>query len=125
MEVTKDICCVKDKNAVDYSRVTRWFKKFHLGCKNLDDHAKSGGPKTKDSKTVLEIIETNLREYQANSHLTVQCGSLLSQPQQKHPMTNCVSCYQNIASTRALENVEYPFITITPSSTLTWSSSTC
>ena len=33
----KNICCVKGKDAVDYSSVNRWFKKFPPGCKKLDD----------------------------------------------------------------------------------------
>ena len=38
---------------------TRWFKKFHSRCKNLDDQAKSGWPKTMNSEAVLQAIEAN------------------------------------------------------------------
>ena len=42
MNVTKNICCAKDEDAVDKSTVTRWSKKFCSGCKNLDNQARSG-----------------------------------------------------------------------------------
>ena len=29
---TKKIYCVKDEGTVDYSTITSWLKKFHLGC---------------------------------------------------------------------------------------------
>ena len=45
-EITENICCAKD-SAVDYSAVTRWFKKFCSDCKNLVD-------------SMLQAIEANL-----------------------------------------------------------------
>ena len=36
MEAIKTISGVKGKGPVDYSTVTRWLKKFHKGCQNLD-----------------------------------------------------------------------------------------
>ena len=54
-EATKNICCAKGKGAVDHSSVTRGFKKFRLGCKNLDDQARLDRP-----KAVLQAIEANL-----------------------------------------------------------------
>ena len=59
IEVTKNISA-KVKVTVDHCLVTRWFKKFCLVCKNLDDQAKSGRPKTVDSEAVLQPIEANL-----------------------------------------------------------------
>ena len=44
---------MKAKDIVDHSTVTRCLKIFHSGCKNLDNQAKSGGPKTEDSKVML------------------------------------------------------------------------
>ena len=44
MEATKNICCTKSEGAVNHSTVSRWFKKFCKGCKNLDDKARSGRP---------------------------------------------------------------------------------
>ena len=41
-EATKDYYCMKGKDAVDHCIVTRWFKKFYLGCKNHDEKEKSG-----------------------------------------------------------------------------------
>ena len=45
-EAIKNTCHAKDECAVDHSTVTRWFKKFYLSSKDLDDQAKSGKPKT-------------------------------------------------------------------------------
>ena len=42
--------------------------KFHSTCKNLDDQARSGRPKTMDYEAVLQTIDANrvaLGEYQA------------------------------------------------------------
>ena len=58
-EVTKNICSMKDEGTVDQSKVTRWFKKFHEGCKNFDDQARSDRLKTMDSKMMLQPIEAH------------------------------------------------------------------
>ena len=42
----KTICYTKVEGTVDESTVTRGPKKFRSGCKNLDDQARSGWPKT-------------------------------------------------------------------------------
>ena len=62
-EATKNICYAKGESSVDYSAVSRWLKKFHLGCKNLDEQAKSGRPKTVDSEALLQVIEANPASY--------------------------------------------------------------
>ena len=59
VEATKNICSMKREGAVDYSIVTRWFKKFCTGGKNLDDQAKSDRPKIVDSEAILQTIEAN------------------------------------------------------------------
>ena len=59
VEATKNICCAKDEDGVDHSRVTRWFKKFPLGFQNLDNQASSVWSKSVDFKTVLQTIEAN------------------------------------------------------------------
>ena len=56
---TKKICCVKGEGLVDYSTVTRWFKKFNSGCKNLNNQAKQGRSKAIDSKFMFRAIEAN------------------------------------------------------------------
>ena len=58
-EATKNICCVKGEGTVDYNTVTRWFKKFCLGCKNCNDQARLGRPKTMNSEDLLQAIEVN------------------------------------------------------------------
>ena len=60
VEVTKNICCKKSESTVDYSTVTKWFKKFCSHCKNLNNQAKLGEPKTVDFEAVLQAIEANL-----------------------------------------------------------------
>ena len=53
----KTICCVKSEGVVDHSTVTRWLKKFRLGCKNLD--AQISRPKTVNSVAVLQALKAN------------------------------------------------------------------
>ena len=50
----KDIYCVKGEITVDHRTVTRSFKKFCLGWKNLDNQARSDRPKAMDSEAVLQ-----------------------------------------------------------------------
>ena len=57
-EATKTFSYAKE-GTVDHSIVTRWFKKFRLGRKNLDNQTRPGRPKTVDSKTVLKVKEAN------------------------------------------------------------------
>ena len=59
-KATENICCVKGEGSVDHSTVTRGLKKFCLGYKNLNDQAKSIGPKTIDSEAMQQAIEANL-----------------------------------------------------------------
>ena len=58
-KATKNICA-KSEGTVYHSAVIRWFKKFCLGCKNLNNQARSGRPKTMNSKDVIEAIEAYL-----------------------------------------------------------------
>ena len=79
MEATKNICCVKGEGTVDYN-TTKWFKKFCLGWKNLNDQSEPGRPKTMNSEVMLQDIETNRGSDSQESirqpwHLTIQCGS--------------------------------------------------
>ena len=55
-EATKLNCCAKSEGTVDHGIVIRWLKKFCSSGKNLDDQAKSGGPKTVNSDAVLQAI---------------------------------------------------------------------
>ena len=45
------IYCAKDEGTVDYNTVTRWFKEFNWGKKDLDDRGRS--------ESVLQAIEKN------------------------------------------------------------------
>ena len=45
--------------ATKNSTVNRWFKKFHWGCKNLNDLARWGRLKTVYSEGVVQAIEAN------------------------------------------------------------------
>ena len=60
VEATQSLCCTKGEGKVDHSAVTRWFKKFCLIYKNLDDQVLSCKPKIRDSKNMLQAIEANL-----------------------------------------------------------------
>ena len=40
VNAVKIICCAYSDGAVDHKKVTRWFKKFHLGCKKLNNQAR-------------------------------------------------------------------------------------
>ena len=60
VEATKKICCMKGKGEVDHFSLNRWFKKFCLGCKNLDDQARLGMPKAMDSEPILKAIDAKL-----------------------------------------------------------------
>ena len=58
-EANKNICCLKGESELDYSIVTRWLKKFLLCCKDTDDQARSGRPKSVDSDAILKAVEAN------------------------------------------------------------------
>ena len=57
MKASKNICCMKNEGKVDHSTITRWFMKFCLDCKSLDNQEKSGRSKTVDFKAILHAIE--------------------------------------------------------------------
>ena len=57
-ETTENIC-VKGEGSVDYIIVTRSFKKFCSGCKNLDNKTSSSRLKTMKSEAMLQAIEAN------------------------------------------------------------------
>ena len=59
-ESTKNINCAIGDSTVDHSRVTKESKKFPSGCKNHDDQARYGRPKSVDSGAVLQTLEANL-----------------------------------------------------------------
>ena len=60
VNATKNLCCAKKgEDEVDHSALTRWILKSCTGCKNLDNQARSGRPKTADSETVLKAIEAS------------------------------------------------------------------
>ena len=98
-EVPKNISCMKGEGVVDHSRITRWFKKFRSGCKNLDDQARSGRSKTVDSEAVLQTIEANpvSNTRRGSDELGILQHSGIRHrliPRQKHPeLPNFSSCY--------------------------------
>ena len=85
-EVTKNICCMIGESAVNHCTITRWLKKFYSGCKNLNNQARSGRPKS----VIPRLSSKPLRLIQ---YLTVQYDSSPSHFQQKHwKLLNCASC---------------------------------
>ena len=75
----KNICCRKSEGAVVHTIVTRLFKKFCSGCKNLDNQESSGRPENMDSETMLQVIVTNplssTWRISDKISISVQCGS--------------------------------------------------
>ena len=71
MKTTKNIFWVKDEDAINHNTVTRWFKKFHSGYKDLDDQTRLGKLKVMNFKAIVQAVETNpgvaLEEYQVSS----------------------------------------------------------
>ena len=59
MEATKSFYCVEHEGIVDYNTINKWFKKFWLGCRNIDDLEKSSRPKTINFKTVFQAVLEN------------------------------------------------------------------
>ena len=56
VEATKNIW-MKSECAVDHMTVTRWFKKFCSGYKNLNDQGRSGRPKTMNSESCAPSLK--------------------------------------------------------------------
>ena len=83
-EETKNICGMKGEDAIDHSTVvTRWFKKFCSGCKNLDNQVRTDRFKSMNSKVMVQ--EANMVGSSQTFYFTIQWASLPSQSQQKHP----------------------------------------
>ena len=104
-EATKNICCAKDGGTVDNSRVTRWLKIVCLGCKNLNNQAKSGRPRSMDSETMLQAIETNLASstWRVSGELSISQSSLVYY---LHDLSKSIhSCQIVPHSIKMMENV--------------------
>ena len=102
MEVTKNICYVKVEGTTDDpSTQTKWFKKFCLRCKKLDDQARQDQVDLKSwilrlcFKPQKQIWWAALGEYQA-SLVSLQ-SSLVSHLHDLSKSIWSASCYQNIA----------------------------
>ena len=63
LKAIKNIWWKKSAVKVDYSIVTRWFKKFCSGCNTFDNQSMSSRPKTMGSVAVLQAIDANLTRY--------------------------------------------------------------
>ena len=113
-EVTKNICCANGKSAIDHYTVTRCLKKFHSGCKNLNNQARSGSPKPVDSETVLQAIEANpgssIKVYQIS--LTYHCAVWFVPFTTLPKISGTASHYQNMTKflTRPSINLSMTFI---------------
>ena len=44
MKITQSVCGAKGEGAIDHSTMTRWFKKFRLCYKVVDNQTRSGRP---------------------------------------------------------------------------------
>ena len=58
----------KGEGAVNCRTVTKWFQKFHWGCKKADNQTKSSRPNTLDLEAELPSMEANLifKKYKAS-----------------------------------------------------------
>ena len=54
----KTFTAMKDESTVEHSTISKWFKKFCSGYKNIDNQAYLGKPKTLDSEAMLQAIVT-------------------------------------------------------------------
>ena len=94
-EVTEGICCVKGEGTV-----IRWFKKFYLDCKNLDDQVRSGRSKLMVSEATHQTIEASIKQaangkYQASftSYSSIWFITFMTSTK----ASESASYYQNIA----------------------------
>ena len=102
-------------NAVDHSTVTRGFKKFHLGYKNLDDQEMSSKSTNIDPKAIFQAIKAN----QTRSTQRVSGELNISQftkvrylhelNKSNESSANCALHYPNIAKLLTQLNI-YPHI---------------
>ena len=58
-KASKNICCILSEGVIDHSTITRGFKEFCLGCKNIVNQVRSGRPKTVDSEATFSVIEND------------------------------------------------------------------
>ena len=64
----------KSNGAIDHSTVTRWFKRFYSGCKDLNHQIRLSRPKSMDSVAMFQAIKTNSTEsIRRAQHLTIVC----------------------------------------------------
>ena len=82
--------CAKNKSTVNNRSKTRWLKKFHSACKNLDDQARPETCKGLDYEAVFQAFEVN----------TESDSRWVSGGVRHEEMTNCAPYYQNIAKVK-------------------------
>ena len=100
---TKNICYMKSEWVVDYKTVTRWLKKFCLGCKKHDNQAKSGRPKIIDSEVVCQSIKAN----PTSSTQRLSCKLSISQSSVAHHLHNLIKSIQQKHSELWLTLLKY------------------
>ena len=99
-KATKNICCTKDEGTADQSTVSRWFKKFHSGCKNINDQAKSGRLRSMDSGAMFLTIEAN-----PVSSIRAVSGKLsISQSSAVHHITTTTKASRDADCIKVLHN---------------------
>ena len=91
MEASRNICYAKGEGAFDYWAVTRCFKVFCLGCKNLDDPARSCRSITVDSEAVLQAKERHLASstQRVSGKLSILQSIVVNH---LHDLDNCICC---------------------------------
>ena len=70
-DATKNICCAEGESAVNHCTVTRGFKTFCSGCKNLEYQVRSGMSKTGfrvcSCNSLRQIQQVTFEEHLARS----------------------------------------------------------
>ena len=103
METIKNICCVKVEGPVNHTTLTKWSKKFHSDCNNLNDQTRSNRFETLDFKAILQANEANL----ASNCQRVPGGLSISQFSMVHHLHFCKSirsCQIVLHVTKILQN---------------------
>ena len=76
-EQPKTFFCTKGEGTVDPRIVKRWFKKFQLGCKKLDDQVRSSRPKTIDFEPVFQAVNLMSSTWRVSGEFCIPQSSMV------------------------------------------------
>ena len=67
------------KGEVDHRTNSRWFKKFHTDCKELDNQARSDCPKAGDPEAVLQTVDPAINNQRVSGDLGISQSNVAHQ----------------------------------------------